>query len=204
VLRPYPSRAICLLLPLRSGRYLSTVKYDSNKHNRRSIRLRGYDYRRYGAYFVTICTAQRACILEDEYIRDAILMTWRAVGKYARAATGDEFVVMPNHVHGIVWLRPRGPGPSDHAEPSRFRVSRERGHPIVEAGSLGAIVRAFKSAAAKRVNSLRDTPKTPVWQRGYHERIVRDEGELGRIRDRNNSLKWAEDRNNPANWPDEV
>lgn len=182
------------------------MKYDSNKHNRRSIRLRGYDYRRYGAYFVTICTAQRACILEDEYVRDAILMTWRAVGKYARAATGDEFVVMPNHVHGIVWLRPRGLGPGDHVEPSRFRVSREKGHPIVEPGSLGAIVRGFKSAAAKRVNSLRDTPKTPVWQRGYHERIIRDDGELGRIRDyiRNNPLKWAEDRNNPANWPDEM
>jgi hypothetical protein len=102
------------------------VKYDSNKHNRRSIRLRGYDYRRYGAYFVTTCTAQRACILEDEDVRDAILMTWRAAGKYARAATGDEFVVMPNHVHGIVWLRPRGLGPGDHAEPSRFRVSGER------------------------------------------------------------------------------
>jgi REP element-mobilizing transposase RayT len=169
-------------------------------HQRRSIRLPRYDYRDGGAYFVTICTAARDCILAEPCIADAILKTWRAVGKYARAASGDEFVVMPNHVHGIIWLDPPDRSPPEQP-PSRLRMSSTTGHPIVEPGSLGAIVRAFKSATTKRVNASRGTPGLKIWQRGYHETIIRSENHLRHVRQyiRDNPRKWDEDPNNPKN-----
>ncbi len=194
--------------------------------DRRSIRLSNYDYRSAGAYFVTICTYGRECILEDANVHEWVCAAWH------RAVCGGvdqpeyEFVVMPNHVHGIVWLAnevpdraavgakhprdqmtfdntrrngPEMPFGDKGASPLRDPVRRELLSP--ESGSLGAVVRAFKSAATKRVNTLRETPGSPVWQRGFYERIVRDEDELMRVREyiRDNPAKWAEDPNHPAN-----
>lgn len=178
------------------------MPFDPDRHHRRSIRLPFYDYRRFGAYFVTICTFQRALVLDQQLVSELILQTWRAIGKYAPAARGDAFVVMPNHVHGIIWLD-GGSSSNSAASLTPLRMSQNTGHPIVEPGSLGAIVRAFKSSSAQRVNAVRKTPKRPVWQRGYHERIIRSDSELERVREyiRNNPQKWADDPNNPANWP---
>jgi putative transposase len=67
-------------------------------------------------------------------------------------------------------------------------------------GSLGAIVRSFKSHSARRISSFRDLPGRPVWQRNYYERVIRDDNELQRVRRYilDNPAKWAEDPNNPA------
>jgi len=72
----------------------------------------------------------------------------------------------------------------------------------LKAGSLGAAVRAFKASATLRINALSKTPRAPVWQRGYHERIIRDEDHLARVREyiADNPRKWAEDPHNPRNW----
>lgn len=72
--------------------------------------------------------------------------------------------------------------------------------PAVAPESLGAVVRAFKSAAARRINAVRGTPGAPVWQRNYYERVIRDEGEMADVRRyiRENPLRWAEDPENPA------
>jgi hypothetical protein len=84
------------------------------RHNRRSVRLKGYDYAQPGAYFVTLCTAGRAClfgeivdgemrtnacgaIVRDEWMRSA------QIRQEIQLSPG-EFVVMPNHIHGIVWI----------------------------------------------------------------------------------------------------
>src|SRR5215470_15321429 len=86
------------------------MKFDPDRHHRRSIRLRGYDYTRAGAYFVTICTYQRACILgaiEDGVIAlspsgQIVEQCWRSLAHHCLYVELDAFVIMPNHVHGII------------------------------------------------------------------------------------------------------
>jgi putative transposase len=92
----------------------------------------------------------------------------------------DAFVVMPNHVHGVVVLVGAGlrPAPTDH--------------PLTE------VVRAFKSFSSRKINEVRGTLGLPIWQRGYYEHIVRDDKSLSRIREYivNNPLRWEFDREN--------
>ncbi|MBN1978192.1 MAG: transposase [Anaerolineae bacterium] len=98
----------------------------------------------------------------------------------------DACVMMPNHVHGVVWIVDGG-------------VAQRRCAPTpinVLPRSLGAIVRAFKSIVTKRINRIRDTPGAPVWQRNYYERVIRSERELNAIR------RYIQ--NNPANWPSDT
>jgi REP element-mobilizing transposase RayT len=72
----------------------------------------------------------------------------------------------------------------------------------VTPGSLGAIIRSFKSAATKHINALRNTPGVPVWQRNYFERVIRDDREMDAVRRYivDNPAKWNEDENHPARW----
>jgi putative transposase len=79
------------------------VRYDPRVHHRRSIRLPSWDYREAGAYFVTICTYQKNCLFDDAEFRVIAELVWETVAMSAGGAV-DEFVVMPNHVHGIVWI----------------------------------------------------------------------------------------------------
>jgi putative transposase len=80
------------------------MKYDPAQHHRRTIRLKGYDYSNAGAYFVTICTKNRACVLDDHIVKGIIISVWQALPTWFPTILLDEFVVMPNHVHFIVWL----------------------------------------------------------------------------------------------------
>lgn len=103
----------------------------------------------------------------------------------------DEFVVMPNHLHGIIVIDGRGTA-------CRARIEESFGRPV--AGSLPTIIRSFKSAVSKRINQMRVNPGVPVWQRNYYERVIRDEQELNGIQHyiADNPAKWAEDENCPA------
>jgi len=105
-----------------------------------------------------------------------------------------EFVVMPNHIHGIIRIVDL---PADVGAQRRCAPTDDE-RPHVPPGSLGAIVRAFKSAATKRINVLRKTPGKPVWQRNYYEHIVRNEKTLDAIRRYivYNPLRWHLDRYN--------
>jgi REP element-mobilizing transposase RayT len=111
----------------------------------------------------------------------------------------DEFVVMPNHIHGILVITDerRGTTAGRGTTPSCPYVG-EFGKSI--AGSLPTIVRSFKSAVTKRINETRGTPGAPVWQRNYYERIIRNDREFDAIRQyiRNNPTCWAEDAENPC------
>lgn len=145
---------------------------------------------------------------------------WRDV-IWGDGREADEFVVMPNHVHGIVWLAGTGTvgaqQPLDRIarhvagfEPLNRKAAAPVAAPLravradwrVEPGSLAAVVRAFKSAAAKRINRLRNTPGAAVWQRNYHDRVIRSERELSHVRRyiRDNPIRWGGDKNNPANF----
>jgi len=188
------------------------MKYDPQRHHRRSIRLRGYDYTRPGAYFVTIVTRRRECLLGEivdgkmvlsEYGR-IVAEEWERTALVRPYVRLDEFVVMPNHIHGIIWIvgddavgATRPVGATRRVAPTGSTTGGRPTGP--RAGSLGAIIAQFKSAAAKRINQIRGTPGVPVWQRNYYEHIVRNERALNAIRQyiRNNPARWTDDRENP-------
>jgi REP element-mobilizing transposase RayT len=92
----------------------------------------------------------------------------------------DEWIIMPNHLHGLLILSELCDVGAGHARP------------------LQTIVGSFKSAAAKRINEIRGTPGTAVWQRNYYEHVVRDESALNRIREyiMANPARWADDPEN--------
>jgi REP element-mobilizing transposase RayT len=192
------------------------MSFNPDIHHRRSIRLREYDYRGAGAYFVTICTFKRECLFGeviDGEMRlndagEAAVECWQGIPDHFPQVQLDEFVVMPNHLHGIIVLddfvgaRHASPGSctsvisrTTHASPLQGISSGPKPR------SIGAIVGAFKSAVTKRINTLRDNPGCPVWQRNYYEHVIRNETDLANIRQYivNNSLKWDQDENNPAN-----
>lgn len=172
------------------------MPYNPDIHHRRSIRLKEYDYTQNGAYFVTIVTYQREPMF-GEIVNG--VMNLNPLGEIARREWfktaelrpyvelyEDEFVVMPNHAHGILWM---------NDDVGAERRSAPRDMPHVTAGSLGAIVRAYKSAVTYAINAARQTRGMVVWQRNYYEHIIRKDAELNRIRKYivNNPLKWADD-----------
>jgi len=173
-------------------------------HERRSLRLRGFDYSRPGVYFVTIRARNdghpfgeliATHVRLSQYGR-IVTACWLDIPKHFPHVTLGSHVVMPDHVHGIIVINKRADADNVGAQhaaplqlPRRARLSQTalRGHAIVASttvarGSLGAIVRAFKSAVTKQINELRRTPGKPVWQRNYYDRIIRDDGELHRVR----------------------
>ena len=174
------------------------MTYDPATHNRRSIRLREYDYAQAGAYFVTICTQHRECLfgeIVDGRARlnapgEVVAAEWSRSARIRREIELDSFVVMPNHVHGIVVIRDVG---------AHGRAPLLPSPPYRPPRSLGSFVAGFKSAATKRINAIRGTPGLPVWQRNYYEHVIRNEDDLDRVRRyiAENPLRWEEDPENP-------
>ena len=186
------------------------------ERSRRPMRLKGWDYRTPGAYFVTICTHRRACLF-GEIAGDAMQLNehgdiaaicWEAIPAHYAMAQIDEFVIMPNHMHGIVFILPSEMDDGHdmvvgarHAVPLHASPGDDAGRfgqPDPE--SLSTIIRSYKSFVTRRINQHRHTPGACVWQRGYYDHIIRDDVNLGAVRRyiRDNPLQWALDRENPA------
>ena len=187
---------------------------------RRSIRLPGYDYAQAGGYFLTLVTRHREClfgrvvdgkVVSNEFGR-AVEAEWLRTREIRREIMLDAFVIMPNHVHAIVFIAgdmdaaPAGETASstpmvltrtEATGRSPLRPQRPRG-PAQR--SVGAFVAGFKAAATARINALRGTPKAPVWQRNYHEHVVRNDDSLYLIRQyiADNPASWATDLENPS------
>lgn len=180
------------------------MTFNSDIHHRRSIRLHGYDYTQAGAYFITICVHNRECLFGEVVdgemrLNDAgrvVELCWQAIPEHFPHVELDAFVMMPNHLHGVVFITGATVG-ATHASPLQT-PSAPYGP---RRGSIAAIVGSFKSAATKRINEQRATPGSPLWQRNYYEHIIRDENSLTSIRKYivNNPLQWSMDRENPAN-----
>lgn len=161
---------------------------------RNSIRLRNYDYTSTGLYFVTICTHERENLFGEVLEEQMVLNDWGQIVQQEWENTAslrayvqlDEYVIMPNHFHAILALNVG----AQHAAPS---VTRPRMN--VDAGSLGAVLRAFKSAVTREINLKRNTPAFPVWQRNYFERVIRNDQELTLTREyiASNPLQWHPD-----------
>jgi REP element-mobilizing transposase RayT len=172
---------------------------------RRSIRLQRFDYARPGAYFITICTEGRAClfgeVVDGEMRRyECGLLVhdiWETIPDHHPNVELDAFIVMPNHIHGILIIM-QGRGTTRRATAGNTPPYEQFQKPV--AGSIPTIIRSFKSAVTKQINELRHTPGGVVWQRNYYEHVVRSERDLNRIRAyiQNNPARWAEDRNPPG------
>lgn len=152
-------------------------------HHRKSIRLQGYDYSQAGLYFITVCTHNRVPLFgeivdgEMQFNELGIVVDeeWRKTEYIRSHIVLHEFVIMPNHVHGIIQLvgahcmRPNGTHPHEYAD-SDGQPGR-----VQRAPTLGDVVRGFKSSVTKRLNALSGTSGQRFWQRNYYEHIIRDE-----------------------------
>lgn len=188
------------------------MRYNPAIHHRRSIRLKGYDYTRAGAYYVTMVTKNRECVL-GEIVNDEMRLNewgecvadwWDDIPQHFMHADIDAFIIMPNHVHGILVITdtvnvgagfprpdldtPTPPGAA--TAPLRF----------LKRPTLGQIVGYFKYQSTKQINDARNTPGVPIWHRNYYEHIIRNEHKLERIRVyiANNPRQWALDAENPS------
>jgi hypothetical protein len=118
--------------------YLGGVRYDRESMNRRSIRLPHWDYRTSGAYFVTICTFERTCLFDDRRTYDAVRTAWRRSVCAGRDPAPHDLVIMPNHVHGIVWIPVTGVGarhPRDRTTAGDGRFLDRQREPMIWSAS---------------------------------------------------------------------
>ena len=189
--------------------HAKTPPLHPERPQRRSIRLQEFDYAQQGAYFVTICTQNRMCLFGEivngemrvnDLGRVAQLL-WEEIPAHFPQVETDAWVVMPNHVHGILVI-------AHDVRATHASVRATHASPLRASGgppkrSLGVIVGSYKSAVAKRINQSRRTPGASVWQRNYYDHVIRDDADLNRIRQYilDNPAKWSEDRENPDPQP---
>lgn len=182
------------------------MNYDPDRHHRRSTRLKGYDYALPGAYFVTVCTYERECLLGHIESGRVVLSDageiaqrcWENTAHHYSFVELDAFVIMPNHVHGVIVITEFRRGEASSLEENASPLhQRPNG---TQPGSLSAILQNLKSISTRKTNAARGTPGAPVWQRSFYERVVRHEAELAAIREYilANPAHWDEDENNPA------
>lgn len=182
-------------------------KFDPHRRQRQSIRLKEYDYNRAGAYFVTIVTRQRdglfgAAVNGETPPGGHVVLSdfgaiadecWRAIPEHFPFVELGAYVVMPNHVHGIIVIRDDESAPNGVVvQPTITRLTGTK------RGSLGAIIGSYKSAVSYRINQEHNA--AGIWQRNYYEHIIRDDRDLQRITDyiEANPLRWIDDDENPV------
>jgi len=168
--------------------------YDPDKHHRRSIRLEGYDYSQGGAYFVTLCTHGRQPLFGQvvgetmtlNLVGTVVEQCWRWLGERYSHVELDEWMVMPNHLHGIIAMRDDAGGAGSQTA-------------FIRRKSLGRLIGAFKTVSTNRSNPIRQGRRSVIWQRNYFERIIRDGDELNRVREyiSENPARWETDGENP-------
>ena len=177
------------------------------KYRPQSNRLKGYDYASEGAYFITICCKDRESlfgeILDGKMVLNDLgkiaYQEWEKTEKIRKNIYVDEFVVMPNHVHGILVI--------DESEICRDTVHRVSTGPQIQQfgkptkNSIPTIIRSYKATVTKQIHEKGFLLDQKIWQSNYYDRIVRSEDELYRIQEYiiRNPEKWDEDRNNTEN-----
>jgi len=174
-----------------------------NKYRIESIRLPEYDYSTPGYYFITICTKNRENLF-GEIIHGKLIKTpsakivgrcWFDLPNHFRQCALDEFIIVPNHIHGIIVI-------PDNQTITAVETGLKPVSTLADNAnkrySLSEMVRAFKTFSARRINELHNSTGQQFWQTGYYERIIRNESELFHIRGyiKNNPINWGRDRNN--------
>lgn len=195
-------------------------KFDPQKHHRRSIRLKEYNYSQAGAYYVTIVTFQRECLfgeivngeMELNNAGKIVQWEWLELPKRLQYVELGVYVVMPNHFHGILYFYELvGATRLGLTNTSFGKISFPNmttdgvgGSPLPRGpkpASLGAVIAQFKSRATKRLWGIPSLNSTPLWQRNYYEHIIRNEQDLKNKTDyiEANPMLWDEDDVNPIN-----
>lgn len=180
------------------------MHFDPSIHHRRSIRLKGYDYSREGLYFITLCTQNRVClfgeIVESQMILNDIGQIanecWLEIPKHFPHAKLHDYVIMPNHVHGIIEL--------EQIEGAENVLPLQKSHNEFQKmipRSIGSIVKGYKIGVTKMIHKKmveadNFLPLQHVWQRNYYETIIRDKTAYHNISDyiQNNPAKWNTDK----------
>ena len=146
---------------------MGTHRYDpdrSTRFTRRSLRLKTHNYAWTGAYFVTIRAREPEPLFEIPELRTILVDTWHALPQRFPGLTLDEFVVMPDHIHFIVFLEGN----------------------VEKAASLGSVVGTYKSlttlAWLRHIEATKMERSGRFWQHNYYEHIIRDAEELAKIR----------------------
>ena len=189
------------------------MTFDPSKHHRRSIRLQHYDYSSRGAYFITICVQNRSCIFGE--VRSGVMYlneqgkfiddVWRGLGNIFENVTIDESVLMPNHLHGIIWI---GAQPEERGRTQRSAPTEDAfpvGQTQRSAPTLASIVQRYKTFTTNEYSKRVKQSNWPafsarLWQTNYFEHIIRDDQSLQTIRCyiENNPARWMNDVENPA------
>lgn len=159
---------------------------------RRSLRLQGYDYRATGAYFVTICAAGKYPLfgfirggkVHLNNLGQIVNDCWASIELIRKQVSLDAYIVMPNHIHGIIRL-------TEESEATAI-PTRVQG---MTSGSLGAILAQYKSIVTKRGQTLAPAAPRQIWQRNYYDHIIRNQKSLDKIRRYivENPLRWQDD-----------
>ena len=168
-------------------------RYNPDIHHRKSIRLKGYDYSQAGAYYVTIATHERRVLFGDVVDGEMrlnesgqlVVDVWEWLAARHSYVELDSYVVMPNHLHGIIVI--------DDPRRGDSRIAPTRHKP------LGRLVGMFKTVTTKQVNLAQGTPGQRLWQRNYYERVIRNDEEWNRVREyiAANPTQWEIDVENP-------
>ncbi|MGR3302436.1 MAG: transposase [Candidatus Scalindua sp.] len=174
------------------------MKYNTKVHKRKSIRLKGYDYSQQGMYFVTVCTNNHHFLFGPIAEERMILNNagrfankcWLEIPEHFPHVVLDEFIIMPNHIHGIIIINDINVGANNY---SPLQINQFRS----PSKTIGSMIRGFKIGVTKWFR--KNTNVYNVWQRNYYEHIIRNERKLNKIREYiiNNPLKWLLDRENP-------
>lgn len=177
------------------------MRFNPAIHHRRSIRLKGYDYTKEGMYFITICCHQHKCWFGEIKNESMILNEngfiahnqWADLSNRFSNIELDEFVVMPNHMHGIIIIKSSGSGASP--DPTNPHITTNP--------TIGDMVGAYESLVAigwlKNFTLKYDNlVMGKLWQRNYYEHIIRNEQSSNRISDyiSNNPKNWQHDKFN--------
>ncbi|MCA0454595.1 MAG: transposase [Chloroflexi bacterium] len=152
---------------------------------RKSPRLQGYDYAADGTYFITICTHQKDSHFGHIHEGQLTLSVyghfaaayWLLIPRYFPQVGLDSYVIMPNHMHGLLTL-------------DQSTLPKEKRHP------LGYIVGTYKAIVTREINRVSKAPMGTIWQGRFHDHIVRNEADLNRIREyvANNPALWDKDK----------
>lgn len=170
---------------------------DQKPRRRTSLRPPSYDYSQVGAYFVTAVVRGRVPIFgevtgEEVELREfgeIVEHAWLDLPNHYEHISLDEFIVMPDHVHGVIVISDGEANGVGAIHTTIYYVPLRTRRTMLLPKLLGR----FKMASAKQINQKRGASGTPVWQRGYFDHVIRNEDDLNQIRDyiRTNPLRWT-------------
>ena len=181
------------------------MKYDPDIHKRQNQRLKEYDYSTEGAYFVTVVAKDREClfgeIVDSEMVLNDVGMVVRnefqRTEKLRDNVIIDSLIVMPNHVHTIIYIDRRGVSlerpKNDDIDRATHRIA-----PTLRPNTSGSIIGQIKSITTKKINKIHNNPGNKIWQRNFYDHIIHDDDDLNQIREyiMNNPINWDEEDEN--------